>query len=119
MQNLEDIAKLKAKVDPQKFLGLLSSIAKRTEHGRSESISITECRGWGFSPEEAVPYLLLLVETGILRQKVQVYDDIDEAFEDYRGQVNLDDIPPEQIHMWFLPTVSGKEFSRFFVPAPH
>ena len=113
MQYLEDIVNLKPRVEPHKFLKFLTSVAKRTEAGHTHSISIGECKKWGFSADEVVPYLLLLVEAGILEQKVQIYDYDDDAFEDYHGQIDLSSAQASQVKIWFKPKLSGGDFSFF------
>jgi hypothetical protein len=63
-----------------------------------------------------VPYLLFLVEAGILEQKVQVYDESDDAYEDYNGQTDLESLDANRVKFLFKPKLSGQEFSSFFVP---
>jgi|GEM_PF-4409058 len=114
MSWVNQVASIKARVDPVRFLTLLTSIAKRVESGQSESISLSECRKWGFSGEEVIPYLLLLVEAGVLKQRIQVYDHEDDAFEDYDGTTSVVDIDKSQVKVWFKPEVAGESFSHFF-----
>ena len=118
MSSIGEIATLRPRVDPHKFLQLLMALAKRVEGFGGGSISMTECRSWGFTADEIVPYLLLLVEVGILEQKVQIYDDTDDAFEDYRGQADLDSLDSSRVKFWFKPKLTGQEFSSFFVLPP-
>src|ERR1700733_178712 len=116
MSSVTDIAQMRPRVDAHRFLHLLATLAKRVESGNTSSISVGECRSWGFDTHEVVPYLLLLVEVGIVEQRVQVYDASDDAFEDYSGQADLDSLDSSRVKFWFRPTLTGAEFSSFFVP---
>ncbi|HCE45524.1 MAG TPA: hypothetical protein DET40_18445 [Lentisphaeria bacterium] len=119
MNSINDILKLNAKVDPLKFLGLLFNIGERIKRGESQSLSIRECKNWGFQEQaEVLPYLFLLVEAGVLEKHLQVYDENDDAFEDYSDNVNLESIPDDQIKLWFRPALKSEDFSRFFQCAP-
>lgn len=118
MNNINEIATMRRSVDARKFLSLLRNVGERIENGHDESISIHECNRWGFSGEEAVPYLLLLVQAGVLEQRVQVYDEEDDAFEDYRGQGGLERLSEKQVRLWFKPALTDSDVSSFFVMPP-
>lgn len=115
--DLKKLATLKPILDPLRFLSLMKNIATRVETKGDYSISVGECKSWGFTPEEAGSYLIVLVETGFLNQRVKVFSDDEDMYLDINQKEDLDGIDPSQVQFWFKPTLSKEQLSPFFLQA--
>ena len=116
--NICELASIKSEIQPKNYLKLLTEVVARLEKGNSNSITLRECKSWGLTEQDAIHGLFLLVRTGILSQKVAVYDEDEECFEDIRSTDELKYRNLDEIRFWFFPSVKGEELSPFFSSLP-
>lgn len=103
MNKYSEILKSKKIVSSMVFLKFIETISKRINNENCDSISLTECENLGFSLEDSIICFSILIKVGLINCRVMVYNDEDDEFDDFTGQVDLEEIDDSRMRLTFIP----------------